>query len=312
MEDSDELQSRLRRHVEKIGSEIGERNVWRPRELNAAADYIAANLTTNGYKVNTQFFRVAGVDVRNIVADADEEIAGRELVVIGAHYDTVPGCPGANDNGSGIAALLEVARCCAEVTRGAERRLRLVAFVNEEPPFFQTEHMGSLVFARAARERGERIVAMVSLETIGYYSDEPESQQYPVSPRVIAPFVLSGRAEKLRRGRLSREGDFIAFVANTASRALLRKCMRAYMSAASVPVEGAAAPGWIPGVGWSDHWAFWQCGYPALMVTDTAPFRYPDYHLATDTPDKLDYERFAEVVRGLIATVAALLVSETS
>jgi Zn-dependent M28 family amino/carboxypeptidase len=313
VQNSSDLERRLRNHVERIGGEIGERHVWRPRALNAAADYIAAHLSESGYRVNTQWYQAASLDVRNVVADLNQPANTDEIVVIGAHYDSIPGCPGANDNGSGVAALLEVARACAQLAPTAARNLRFVAFVNEEPPFFQTNEMGSLVFARAARERNEKIVAMLSLETIGYYSRDPGSQQYPVAPLVIAPFVISARNGKLRRGRLSREGDFIAFVGNTASAALLRTCLRAYaryspsgVGEAGVPAVGAAAPAWIPGVGWSDHWAFWQCGYPALMVTDTAPFRYPDYHLASDTPDKLEYSRLTDVVRGLIATVLEL------
>jgi len=307
VENSGDLEGRLRTHVRRLGGDIGERHVWRPRELNAAADYIAAHLSETGYRLNAQWYRAASTDVRNIVADMEANVGSGELVVIGAHYDSVPGCPGANDNGSGVAALLEVAGACARSLPTLTRAVRFVAFVNEEPPFFQTADMGSLVFARAARERKDNIVAMLSLETIGYYSSEPGSQQYPVAPMVIAPFVLSAHEGRLRRGRLPREGDFIAFVGNTASGRLLRKCLRAYAATGPrVPAVGAAAPAWIPGVGWSDHWAFWQCGYPALMVTDTAPFRYPDYHLVSDTPDKLEYGGFTEVVRGLIDTVLEL------
>ncbi len=167
-------------------------------------------------------------------------------------------------------------------------------FVNEEPPYFQSAQMGSWVYAKACHDRDENVVAMISLETIGYYSDAPNSQHYPFPFGLLYPSTA----------------DFIAFVGNTASRALVRETVASFRRHAQFPSEGAAVPGWITGVGWSDHWAFWQEGYPALMVTDTAPFRYPHYHDSTDTPDKLDYERFARVVDGLAGVVGDLADAE--
>jgi hypothetical protein len=152
--------------------------------------------------------------------------------------------------------------------------------------------MGSLVYARGCKARGDRIAAMISLETIGYFSDAPRSQTYPSAG--IRPFYPS-------------TGNFIGFVGNVRSRALLHHAIRIFRQQAKLPSEGGALPSFIPGVGWSDQWAFWQCGYPAFMVTDTAPFRYPHYHEATDTPDKLDYDRFALVVSGLEKTIAELI-----
>jgi Zn-dependent M28 family amino/carboxypeptidase len=187
-----------------------------------------------------------------------------------------------------VAALLELARLFSR--HSPERTVRLAAFVNEEPPFFQTDEMGSRVFARAARERGDNIVAFLALETIGCYSDEPDSQSYP------PPF-----------GQMYPDrGNFIAFVGNTASRSLVRRCVGSFRSHTAFPSEGIAAPGAVAGVGWSDHWAFWQEGYPGVMVTDTAPFRYAYYHDAYDTPDKIDYDRTARVVAGLHRVVADL------
>jgi Zn-dependent M28 family amino/carboxypeptidase len=161
--------------------------------------------------------------------------------------------------------------------------VRFVAFVNEEPPFYRSEQMGSRVYARRSRERRDHIVAMLSLETIGYYSDEPGSQLYPFPLRFFYPST----------------GNFLAFVANLGSRGLLREALASFRRNAQFPSEGVAAPAFIPGVDWSDHWSFWQESYPALMVTDTAPYRYPHYHTLQDTPDKLDYERLARVVMGL-------------
>ena len=213
-----------------------------------------------------------------------------QIVVVGGHYDSVAGCPGANDNGTGVAATLALAQAFA--SRKLSRTLRFVAFVNEEPPYFQTEQMGSLVYARACRARGEKIVAMLSLETIGYYRDEPGSQQYPFPIGFLYP----------------KTGNFIAFVGNTASRRLVKKVTASFRRQVQFPAESGAFPSALPGIGWSDHWAFWQMGYPALMVTDTAPFRYPYYHTPHDTPDKVDYEPFTRTTAGLALVVEELVV----
>ena len=150
--------------------------------------------------------------------------------------------------------------------------------------------MGSVVYATRARERGEKIVAMLSLETIGYYSNERGSQTYP------APFHLM----------LPSTGNFIAMVSNFASASLLRRIARGFRSGSTLRVIASPAPERIPGIGWSDHWSFWRQGYPAVMLTDTAPFRYPYYHTREDTPDKLDYERIALVVSGVMTALRAV------
>jgi Zn-dependent M28 family amino/carboxypeptidase len=225
----------------------------------------------------------------NVCAEIAGSARASEVVLVGAHYDTVAGCPGANDNGTGVAALLALARRFASVH--AERTLRFVAFPGEEPPAFQTEAMGSLVFARASRAKGEKITAMICLETLGCYSDESGSQTYPIPMLRIA---------------YPDRGDFVAFVGNVASRGLVREAIETFREKAAFPSEGAALPARIPGVGWSDQWSFWEQGYPAIMVTDTAPFRYPHYHRASDTAEKVDFERLARVVEGLCSTVARL------
>jgi hypothetical protein len=162
--------------------------------------------------------------------------------------------------------------------------------VNEEPPFFKTSRMGSVVYATAARARGARIAAMLSLETMGYYSDERGSQKYPAPVGRFYPDV----------------GNFIGFVSNLASAPVLLKARRAFKSRTSFPVRAAAVPGGIPGIGWSDHWSFWQAGYRAMMVTDTAPFRYPWYHTPADTPDRISPHKLALVVDGLEHVVSVL------
>lgn len=285
--DQTALRDRLRGHVTMLAGEIGERNTLHYRALQQSAAYIGSRFLGLGLTVREEEYRVEDMPVVNIEAELKGTSRPEEIVVIGAHYDSPPGSPGANDNASGVAALLEVARLLKETN--PVRTVRFVAFVNEEPPWFQTEEMGSLVYARRTKKRGERIVAMIALETIGYYSEQPGSQHYP------APFSLF----------YPDTGNFIAFVGNLRSRSLLRRSIKTFRATTPFPSEGVAAPEFITGIGWSDHWSFWQEGYPALMVTDTAPFRYPHYHEPEDTPEKLDYARMARVVTGLGRVVSA-------
>jgi len=269
----------LRRHVAAVASR--EHNFLKVAELEAAARYIEKALAGSGLTVATQHFVSGPAEVRNIEVEIRGGARASEIVIVGAHYDSVLGAPGANDNGSGVAAVIELARLFA--AEKPARTLRFVAFVNEEPPFYHSDAMGSRHYARRSKERGENILAMLSLETIGYYSDLPGSQRYPFPLGLFYPST----------------GNFIAFVSNLTSRALLHETLASFRRHAGIPSEGVAAPAFIPGVDWSDHWSFWREGWPALMVTDTAPYRYPHYHSAQDTPDKVDYERLARVVTGL-------------
>ncbi len=278
----------LERHVATLAGEIGERNVWRPRALEHAAEYLRATWEDLGLGVRAQSYTVNGREWSNLEVTLPGAACAREIVLLGAHYDSVLGCPGANDNGTGVAALLELSRVLAPLARS--RTLRFVAFVNEEPPFFYTRNMGSYVYARAARARGDDIRAMFSLETIGYYRNEPKTQRYP-------PFFDFFYPDR---------GDFIAFISNWRSRALLREAVAAFRQASDFPLQYAAVPPFVPGAGWSDHLNFWRQGYPAVMVTDTALYRYPYYHSAEDTPEKVDYEPFARVCAGLAGMVATL------
>ena len=277
--DENLLAGNLRKHVAAIASR--EHNFFKPAELEVAAQYIEKTLAGMGYAVATQRFPSGPSEVRNVEVEVKGSARESEIVIVGAHYDSVLGAPGANDNGSGVAAVIELVR----LFRGSNpaRTLRFVTFVNEEPPFSHSDAMGSRHYARRARERGETIVAMFSLETIGYYSDAPGSQRYPFPLGFFYPST----------------GNFVAFVSNLTSRALLHEATVSFRRHAGIPSEGIAAPAWIPGVDWSDHWSFWREGWPALMVTDTAPYRYPHYHSGEDTPDKVDYERLARVVTGL-------------
>ncbi|HXM81498.1 MAG TPA: M28 family peptidase [Burkholderiales bacterium] len=260
------LAERLRRHVAVLAK--SERN----SDLDTAAKYIEAAFGAS----ESQYFDSGGRKVRNIQTKKSASI------VVGAHYDTVPGSPGADDNASAVAVLIELAAMNLPV--------RFIAFANEEVPYFMGPEMGSFVSAKRSRERGENLRAMFSLEMLGYYRDAPGSQHYPAPLGFFYP----------------DRGDFIAFVGDLGARDLVRKSVSLFRKHASFPSEGVAAPGIIPGVTWSDHWSFRSHGYPAIMVTDTAFYRYPHYHLPSDTPEKLDYERMARVTLGLAAMFGEL------
>ncbi len=283
-----DLAESLHAHVATLAGEIGERNTRRPEALAQAREYLAARLGATGLGVERQGFDADGTRCENLIVEVPGRSRANEIVVVGAHYDSAEYCPAANDNGSGVAALLELARRFAR--EPLERTVRFVAFVNEEPPHYRTETMGSLVYAKSCRARGDDVVGMLSLETMGYFLDEPGSQRYPWPFGLFYPST----------------GNFIGFVGNVGSRALVSRSTEVFRKAASFPSEGAALPGWVPGIGWSDHGSFWQAGYPGVMVTDTAPFRYPHYHRPTDTPDRIDYVRLARVVEGVREVVRDL------
>ncbi|HUL42276.1 MAG TPA: M28 family peptidase [Burkholderiales bacterium] len=278
----------LRNHVGRLAGGIGERNVFRAGTLRSAADYIRAEWTAQGYRVAVQAYTAEGVPSENLEVTAPGKSNPGEIILIGAHYDSVQGSPGANDNASGVAALLEISRRFAE--RAPARTVRFVAFVNEEPPFFFWDKMGSMIYAKAARARSDAIRLMASLEMLGCYSDQPGSQNYPPLLRFFYP----------------DRGNFIAFVSNFSSRQVMHQLVNAFRSCSDFPVESLATFEFVPGVSWSDHLSFWREKYPAVMITDTAFYRYAYYHSALDTPEKLDYDSMAQVVDGLAQSFAVL------
>jgi hypothetical protein len=282
------LATRLRGDVVMLAETIGPRGVSDPDGLRQAVAFIERSLRDAGYEPARQTFTCEGVEVANIEAEIAGADKADEVVVIGAHYDSVARQPGANDNATGVAAVLELARRFA----GAKpaRTLRFVLFVNEEPPWFQTELMGSMVYAGRCRQRGEDIAAMVSFDGIGSFSDAPGSQNYPF------PFNLA----------YPSTANFIGIVGNTSSGPLVRRVVGTFREHAQFPSQGGAVPAAIPGVGFSDHWSFWQHGYPGVLVTDTLPFRYEHYHTAADTPDKIDFDRASRVVDGMEHVVREL------
>ena len=283
-----ELAGRLSDDVRQLSSTIRERNLAHEGSLQATIAYLRRGLAQAGYTVTEQTYTIEGEPVSNLEADLVGGASSDGAVIVGAHYDSADGTAGANDNATGVAATLELAR----LLQGSRlpRTVRFVFFVNEEPPYFQTPQMGSVVYAQKLRHDGVPVSAMISLETIGYYSDAPGSQKYPPLLNLLYP----------------SRGDFIGFVGNSESRDLVRRATRAFRESAKFPSEGIAAPANWPGIGWSDQWSFWQEGWPGIMVTDTAPFRYPYYHTAFDTADKVDFERMARVVDGLRNVVVSL------
>ena len=283
--DQQQLKARLEAHVAAIASEP--HNTAHPAALERAAAYIEATLTGMGYRPRAQVFSVANQSVRNIEVISEPFSVERGGVsagtlVVGAHYDSFGDAPGANDNGTGSAAVIELARYF-KTARLAHLKVRFVLFVNEEPPYFQTSDMGSLRYAKMIAASGERLVGMLSLETLGSFSFEPGSQRYPLNINLFFPDAA----------------NFIAFVAMPGSRDFLHNVIGAFRLHAKVASIGGVATDLIPGIGWSDHWSFAQYGIPAVMVTDTALFRYEAYHTTRDKADQVDFSMVARITEAL-------------
>jgi hypothetical protein len=275
------LSDQLKRDVTKLAGAIGPRSLRRPTNLVAAAEFVERELQAAGCTMQRQTYQVEGVDCWNVIGEVTGTKTPTEVVLVGAHYDSYRLTPGADDNASGTAALIALARRLAKSQPG--KTLRFVAFTNEEPPYFQNGTMGSLVYARACRKRNDNLVCVLSLEAMGYYTNEKNSQRYPPPLNLIYPST----------------GNFIGVVGNVASRPLVHRVVASLRKHVDFPSQGGAVPDALPGVGWSDHWSFWQEGYQAVMITDTAVYRNPHYHKSTDTPDKLNYDHLARVVIGL-------------
>jgi Zn-dependent M28 family amino/carboxypeptidase len=271
---------------------IGERNTAKAVALSTAASWIDERLREIPVKSLRKPYTVRGHNVYNIEAIIPGSSINTEVVVVGAHYDSALGTPGANDNATGVACLLELARRLG--SNRATRELRLVWFTNEEPPYFHTKNMGSYNYAQALVSERRNIVAMLSLETLGYYSNVSGSQQYPGA---VSPFFHN-------------IGNFLAFVGNDNSADLVRQSIGIFRRTTSFPSEGLSLSSDVQGIGWSDHWSFWQVGVQAIMITDTAPFRYQHYHRASDTPEQIDYARLARVTVGLEKVIRSLLGSD--
>jgi hypothetical protein len=284
------LSERLRRHVEAIASVP--HNVIHYDELEKSAAYIESELKALGYAPAAQVYEIDGQPVRNISVELAPSGANADTpsIVVGAHYDSYGNAPGANDNGSGSAAVIELARLLKDAPL-KDKRLRLVLFVNEEPPYDRTPDMGSYRYAKSLKEAGENVSGMISLETIGAFSDKPGTQKYP------PPFDLI----------FSDVANFVALVALPGGRAFLHDFVASFREHTKFPTIGGTAPDFVDGIGWSDHWAFYMFGYPGIMITDTALFRYPEYHTPADTPEKVNYEALARITLGIEAALRDLL-----
>lgn len=283
------LKEILRDILRVLSTSIGERNVTRRyRELHAAAAYIEDRLRQAGYPVRRMDFLVDRKTVCNLEAERKGTDPSLPILLVTCHYDTVDFSPGANDNGTGVAGVLALAEAFTHVR--PRRTIRFLFFVNEEAPYFMTPAMGARRYADEMRTDQVKIMGVINLETIGYYTVDPNSQHYPSVLRYFFP----------------TEGNFIAFVANNASREFLHRTIRAFRGNAMFPSEGAAIPESFRDICRSDHYPFWLNGYPGVMVTDTANFRYPHYHRPEDTPDKIDYDRLARVIVGLEKAIAEM------
>ena len=273
------LRENLYRHVEYLSVKIGDRHLWKEGSLNNAADYIESVFTSSGYTVSRQTYLCYGQTVSNLIAEKNG--TDQEVVIIGAHYDTVPGSPGADDNASAVAGLLELARLHRE--RSNKKTFVFVAFANEESPCFGSNKMGSMVYAKHLKEQRKLVEVMVSLEMIGFFSKE-RMQAYPLPGMgLIYP----------------KTGNFIGVVGNFRSSkyvSFFKKGIRKY---SNIRVQSLMAPEFFGGINLSDNYAFWQHGYKAVMVTDTSFFRNRNYHQETDTIDSLDFYKMAEAVKGL-------------
>lgn len=289
----------LKKHVVFLAGTLGQRNMYFPKKLESAAAYIDENFRAQGHKVSSHeytlqkgFFSFPSdfkdQVPRNIEAEIPGDVYRDEVILVGAHYDSVVGSPGANDNATGVAGLLEIGNLLSG--KKLKRTVRLVAFVNEESPFFATKNMGSYVYAQRSHKRQENIRGMISLETLGYYSEVKGSQTYPFPLGFFKPDT----------------GNYIGFVSNLRSKLFLKDFIKRFKDQVEFPTEGVAFPQIIPGIGWSDHRSFWKFDYPAIMVTDTALFRYPHYHSPKDTPEKIHYSHLARVVSGLLKAIEAL------
>ncbi len=285
----DWIEETLKRHVRALAVEIGERSVFRGRNLARAEAYIRTAFEQIGLSVDTQAYDYDGLAVANLIATLPDAGTAASYYLVGAHYDTVVGSPGADDNASAIAVMLALAE--AAHRKPPEVPLRFAAFTLEEPPAFETRHQGSRVFARARARAGDQVLGAVVLEMVGYTSAR---QHYPLSVAWMG---------------YPRVGNFIGIVGNRRSRAFGRSLIAGMRRNPDLPVESIFLPfngRILPVSRWSDHASFWDRGWPAVMVTDTAFLRNPNYHMPSDTMATLDFAFMGRLVHSLELALAEL------
>ena len=291
------IQRRLFQIAEALSLE--ERNLHNnPSGLSRAADFIEEFFSRVGLKVSLQTFHVDGFDCHNIEALSQDFCGlGEPHWILGAHYDSAPGTFGADDNISAVAILLETARLLVQ-SANPPRNIRFVAYTNEEPPHFMNESMGSRVHAQSCRKNGDNLQGMICLESLGYYSNEPGSQELPTL------YGMPENAEDLMRSRgiIPTTGNYIAIVGDKSSNAFLTRFDTVFSPGLSMP----ALPVVMPEMRFSDHLCYWDEGFPALMLTDTALFRNPNYHKHTDTVETLDFEAMASITKNLVSAMQTL------
>ena len=278
----------LKRHVKYITDEIGERNVRKSLALHRAAHYIQQQLTMMGYEVEHQAFNTKGVKCENLQATKTGKDHPDDIILICAHYDTSKDCPGANDNASGIAAMLEVARYFTHIN--PDRSIRFVALANEKPPYTGTEKSGSWIYAHQASQRRDKIRTAIILESLGYYNNANSSQLYPPFMGIFHP----------------RQGNFLAMASNLGSMGAMRKFAKYFKKHSNFRFETMVAQNFLPWVKWNNSNPFWVSGYNAFILSDTTEYRYPFYNSGRDTPEKIDYQCLTFVTQGLMRAVEEL------
>lgn len=276
------IKNNLYHHVDVLSQKIGERNSYNYTALERAYKYIIETMRSSSFHIKDLEYRHEQLTFHNIVAEKIGNKYPEEIIIIGAHYDTVYNSPGADDNASGIAALLEFIRLYDAYKN--QRTMRFVAFTLEEPPFYSTSKMGSHVYAQICKELQENIITMVSLEMLAYFTNKNKSQQYP-HPDMVALYP--------------DRGNFIGIVGDEKSKLIVEKITQTVKNYSNIPVESLVAHRAVPGVSLSDHASFWNFGYKAIMVTDTAFYRNPHYHRSDDTIDTLNFKYFSKLVLGL-------------
>ncbi len=288
-----QIEANLKLHVERLAGLIGPRTLAQPTTIAATIGYVHSLWNDMGYEVGNETFDALGDEATNLIVEREGAKRVDEIVLLGAHYDTITSTPGADDNASAIAVLLEVSRLLRDHT--GRRTARYVAFACEEAPYFNLDSMGSQYHARESRRRGDRITGMLCLEMVGYFMDEPGTQQVPPTiPKFLHPFF-------------PRRGNFLAAVGNLASWRLGWRFRRGFKKTTRLPLFSIVLPEKVHEIRLSDNSSFWDQGYPALMLTDTSFLRNPNYHQETDTPDTLDYARMAEVTLGVVGAMRKLL-----
>jgi len=289
----DEIESNLRLHVDRLAGLIGPRTLKQPKTIEATIGYIRRQWNEMGYSVAEETYDAIGDIATNLIVEQPGTKRSDEIILLGAHYDTVSTTPGADDNASAVAVLLEVSRLLKD--HAGSRTMWYVAFACEEPPYFNFDSMGSQHNAREARERGDKIIGMLCLEMVGYFRDEVGSQAVPPTiPKFLHRFF-------------PQRGNFLAAVGNLSSWKLAWSFRRGFKRGTRLPLLSLVLPERVNEIRLSDNSSYWDQGYPALMLTDTSFLRNPHYHMASDLPETLDYRRMTLVTEGVAAAIKRLL-----